>query len=65
MYQNIMNYYGIPPDQWKNSVVFDDDMNNLTTAHRMGFRVCQASPECGGVYCDKGCGLQSECLGVI
>lgn len=65
MYQNIMKHYGIPPNEWKNSVVFDDDMNNLTTASRMGFRVCQASPECGGKYCPQGCGVRKNCLSVL
>jgi hypothetical protein len=65
MYENIMNSYGIPPDQWGNSVVFDDDMNNLTTARGMGFRVCQASPECGGKYCTKGCGVRKDCFNVL
>lgn len=65
MYQNIMNHYDIPPDQWGNSVVFDDDMSNLTTAHEMGFRVCQASPECGGKYCTQGCGMRKDCLNLL
>ena len=66
MFQNIMNYYNIPPSEWKNSIVFDDMAPNLTTASEMGFKVCQASQECGGQGgCPQGCGLRRGCLGVI
>lgn len=65
MYLNIMNYNNIPPSQWGNSIVFDDDMKNLTTAKGLGFKVCQASPQCGGVYCDTGCGIPEHCLDAI
>ena len=61
MYINIMNKLEIPPSQYGNSIVFDDDMNNLATANRMGFMTCQASPNCGGKYCDKGCGITRSC----
>ena len=30
MYQNIMNYYNIPPDKWNYSIVFDDEIQNLS-----------------------------------
>ncbi len=65
MYQNIMNYYGIPPDQWKNSVVFDDDLKNINTASELGFKTCMASQECSGRYCSQGCGVRSNCIGVL
>ena len=65
MYQNIMNHYGIKPEDWNKSIVFDDSAANLSTASKMGFKVCQASPECGGIYCDRGCGVGNYCLGVI
>ena len=65
MYQNIMNYYNIPPTEWKRSVVFDDAAANLTTASGLGFKVCQASPECGGVYCNQGCAIPESCIGVL
>jgi len=65
MYINIMNYNNIPPNEWKNSIVFDDALSNLTTAGGLGFKVCQASPQCGGVYCSSGCALPPHCLDVI
>ena len=65
MYQNIMNYYNIPPANWNQSIVFDDVTSNLCTANRLGFKTCQASPECGGSYCEQGCGIGRDCLNVI
>ena len=62
MYTNIMNHKGINPEEWHKSIVFDDAKSNLQTAHKMGFQTCQASPQCGGTYCDKGCGLMDDCL---
>ena len=62
MYTNIMNYKGVKPEEWHKSIVFDDAKSNLQTAHKMGFQTCQASPQCGGKYCDEGCGLMDDCL---
>lgn len=53
MYTNIMNHKGINPEEWHNSIVFDDAKSNLQTAHKMGLRTCLASPQCGWTYCDK------------
>ena len=39
------------------SIMFDDDLNNLTAATALGLRTVQSSPNCGGVYCDTGCGI--------
>ena len=61
MYINIMNYLGIPPSEYSNSIVFDDDKNNLKIATNLGFKTCQASNNCGGEYCTKGCGLGKQC----
>lgn len=65
MYIDIMNYQNIQPSEWKNSIVFDDALSNLTTAGELGFKVCQASPECGGVYCSASCALPKSCLNII
>jgi len=65
MYYNIMNYYNISPTEWKNSIVFDDDKKHIDTANRLTFKTCQASKECKGVYCEKGCGLNRDCLKII
>lgn len=65
MYLNIMNYNGIPPNAWKESIVFDDQLSNLKVAGGLGFQICQASPQCGGTYCSKGCAIPSACLDVI
>lgn len=65
MYYNIMNYYNIPPTEWKNSIIFDDDKKHIDTANRLTFKTCQASKECNGNYCDLGCGLNFDCLNII
>ena len=65
MYYNIMNYYNIDPTDWKNSIVFDDMNKHLNTASRLTFKTCQASKECNGRYCDRGCGLNKDCLKII
>jgi hypothetical protein len=65
MYLNIMNYNNISPDEWKNSIVFDDQLSNLKVAGGLGFKICQASPQCGGVYCPSGCAIPKHCLDVI
>jgi len=40
-YIDIMEYNGINPDEWKNSIVFDDDIPNLNIAYGLGFNVVQ------------------------
>lgn len=65
MYQNIMRHYGVPPTEWKNSIVFDDDYVNIETANRMGFRYCQASQGCSGKYCSTGCGVRNDCESIL
>jgi hypothetical protein len=73
MLLNIMNYNNIPPEEWENSVFFDDAMSNLSTASTFSevsddgtdLKTCQASPNCGGEYCDTGCGLPRGCLNLI
>ena len=57
MYLNILKHYAVPKACWRESIVFDDQMENLASAHSLGLRTFQASPECGGIYCEKGCGL--------
>lgn len=57
MYQNIAQHYQIPVEDYGASVVFDDESKNLAVAQDMGFRVVQASLNCGGAYCTSGCGL--------
>ena len=61
MYLNIADTLGIKPENFGNSIVFDDDMSNLATANKLGFKTCQASTQCGGSYCDKGCGIGKNC----
>lgn len=65
MYINIMNYNNISPENWKYSIVFDDSIDNLAIAARLGFKICQASLQCGGIYCSQGCGMPSSCADVI
>ena len=62
MYNNIMNHKNIPKNKWNRSIVFDDAQSNLDTAKKLGFRTCQASPKCKGVYCNKGCGIPLSCV---
>ena len=64
MIQNILNYFNISPDVTGCSILFDDDISNLATATAMGLRAVQSSLECGGKYCDRGCGIRwSSALG--
>ncbi len=67
MYRNIMKHQNIDQDSddWKKSIVFDDDESNIQTAILMGFQTCQASPQCDGTYCDQGCGIMDYCLRTI
>jgi len=57
MFLNILKHYDVPMACYGKSVVFDDQMENLCAAHSLGLKSFQASPECGGVYCEKGCGI--------
>jgi hypothetical protein len=59
MILNIMQHYNVQPECFKNSILFDDQIENLTSAHDLGLGAVQASPECAGRYCDLGCGLQA------
>ncbi len=71
--QFIMNYNNIEPKEWENSILFDDAMSNLSMASVFSnlaedgtdIKTCQASPNCGGEYCDTGCGLPRGCLNLI
>lgn len=57
MFLNIMKHYDVPMACYGKSVVFDDQTENLCAAHSLGLKSVQSSPECGGVYCDYGCGI--------
>jgi len=65
MIMNIMKYYNVVPDCFGHSIMFDDAEANLETARNIGLGVVQASPECGGVYCKRGCGLRNSALAAI
>ena len=61
----IMNYYNIIPTRWKYSIMFDDELKNLTAASQLGLKTVQSSPNCAGVYCDTGCGIMEAGLQAI
>ncbi len=61
----IMNYYNIVPPRWKYSIMFDDELKNLTAATQLGLKTVQSSPNCAGVYCDTGCGIMEAGLQAI
>ena len=65
MYMNIMNHLGIHPSEFNNSIVFDDAQSNLTAANFLGMKTCQASLNCGGKYCDTGCGIPNGCVHLV
>lgn len=65
MILNIMQHYGVPPMCFHNSVLIDDEMENNATAHFLGLKTVQASPECGGVYCSRGCGITPNTASVL
>jgi len=65
MIMNIMRYYGVEPACFNQSIMFDDQMENLADAHVLGLKTVQSSPECGGFYCTSGCGLPASALGAI
>jgi len=65
MFLGVLQHYGIDPACFKSSIVFDDQTENLCTAHNLGLRTFQASLECGGFYCTAGCGLSGEAAAVI
>ena len=62
MLMNILGVHGLNlhPDEIKCSVFVDDDIQNLADAKKLGLRVVQASPECGGAHCTLGCGVTSR-----
>ncbi len=61
----IMNFYNIVPPLWKYSIMFDDELKNLTAAIQLGLRTVQSSPNCAGIYCDAGCGIMEAGLEAI
>jgi hypothetical protein len=61
----IMNFFDIPPNQWQHSIIFDDDLKNLTAANALGLQTVQSSPGCAGAYCDKGSGITQSGLDAI
>ena len=65
MYLNILKHYDVPMACYGKSAVFDDQMENLCAAHSLGLKAFQASPECGGVYCDTGCGITEDTVKAI
>lgn len=65
MYFRALQHYEVPKACWRDSIVFDDQMENLAAAHALGLKTIQASPECGGVYCDRGCGLTEGSAALI
>lgn len=65
MFLNVMQYYQVEPSCFQSSIVFDDQAENLSTAHTLGMRIVQASPECGGFYCSAGCGLPQSAIETI
>lgn len=65
MFLNILKHYEVPPQCFPFSIVFDDQTENLCSAHNLGLRTVQSSPECGGLYCEQGCGLGPSALEAI
>lgn len=65
MFMNVLQHYGVPPECFQSSIVFDDQTENLCTARTLGLRSVQASPECGGFYCTSGCGITRDALETI
>jgi len=65
MFLNILKHYDVPMACYGKSVVFDDQTENLCAAHSLGLKNFQASPECGGVYCDYGCGITAATVRAI
>ena len=65
MYIKILNYYNIVPTQWQYSIMFDDELKNLTAANQVGLKTVQSSPNCAGSYCDKGCGIMQGAIQAI
>ena len=59
---NIMGRNGldIPHSDWGCSIFFDDNIQALSDVARLGLQVRQASIECGGKYCDFGCGITEQ-----
>jgi len=65
MFLNILKHYDVPMACYGKSVVFDDQTENLCAAHSLGIKSIQSSPECGGMYCDYGCGITAASVEAI
>ena len=67
MLMNILgiNGMGLQAREFGCSIFFDDDVQNLADGKRLGLKVVQASPECGGVHCPLGCGIPRSALSII
>lgn len=65
MFLSVLKHYGIEPPCFKSSIVFDDQAENICTAHNLGLRTVQSSPECGGFYCSEGCGIPAGAISAI
>jgi hypothetical protein len=65
MITNIMKHYGVTSACWHRSVLIDDQMENNAAAHALGLKTIQSSPECGGVYCQWGCGISPQTASII
>jgi len=57
MFLNILKAYDVPYGCFHNSVVIDDQTENLCAAHALGLQTIQSSPSCAGSYCTRGCGI--------
>ena len=64
-YINILNYLEIPPTRYHQSIVFDDSVQNLYDAHTLGLQTTQASLSCGGVECQRACGIEPGSIELI
>lgn len=64
-YMNILNFLNIPPTRYHQSIVFDDSVQNLADASKIGLQTCQASLSCGGHECQGGCGLEPSSIDLI
>lgn len=65
MLLNVMRYYKVEPGCFGQSILFDDQTENLCAAHALGMKSVQASPECAGFYCTSGCGIPPSALNAI
>lgn len=65
MFLNVLSHYDVPPVCFPFSIVFDDQTENLCAARGLNLRSVQASPECGGLYCTQGCGVEASAVEAI